>query len=158
MNITPEQIRALNAGAEADRLAAEFIMGWKWYWWQGAGERRYRALCHPSRPPAPNRSHRWSMEEDGDIPIDTLSKMPAFSSYWEAMEQLVIQMRQRDWEWGMYSTKSGFMAGFSKTITLDGNAKFIKERAEESGAPLAVVKAALLALVAEKEATNDIRI
>lgn len=36
MNITPEQIRALRAGIEADRLAAEFIMGWKWYWWLAA--------------------------------------------------------------------------------------------------------------------------
>ena len=30
MNITPEQIRALRAGIEADRLAAEYIFEWKW--------------------------------------------------------------------------------------------------------------------------------
>lgn len=145
MNITPEQIRALNAGAEADRLAAEFIMGWKWYWWQGAGERRYRALCHPSRPPAPNRSYRWSMKEDGDIPIDALSKMPAFSSYWEAMEQIVTQMRARGFRCTIYIGTS--------TVVSFNNAWTCGE-ALESGAPLAAVKAALLALCAEQEASN----
>ncbi len=70
------------------------------------------------------------------------------------MKQVVIQMRARDWAWGVYSTKFGFMVGFDKTVKRGGDAKFIKERVEESGAPLAVVKAALLALCAEQEAGN----
>ncbi len=46
------------------------------------------------------------------------------------------------------------MVGFDKTVKRGGDAKFIKERVEESGAPLAVVKAALLALRAAQEAGN----
>lgn len=155
MNITPEQIRALRAGRTADRLAAEYVMGWKWFWWPAwDGAHKWRKLAPPDCEP--HLEYKLWSPADGDMAVwnNTGVSPPDYSSDWDAMEQVVIQMRQRGWEWGMYSTKSGFMAGFSKTITLDGNAKFIKERAEESGAPLAVVKAALLALVAEKEANN----
>lgn len=154
MNITPEQIRALRAGIETDRLAAEYVMGWKWYWWQGAdGIRTWRKLFSPDRAPHPSYKP-WS-PADGDMPVwDIGVNPPGYSSYWEAMEQIVIQMRQRGWDWGIYSTKSGFMVGFNKTVKRGGDAKFIKERVEESSAPLATVKAAILALVAEQEASN----
>lgn len=154
MNVTPEQIRALRAGVKANWLAAEFIMGWKWYWWPAtSGVHEWRNLLSPDREPGPSYKP-WS-PADGDMPIwGTGVNPPDYSSDWNAMEQVVIQMRQRGWDWGIYSTKSGFMVGFNKTVKRGGNAKFIKERAEESGAPLAVVKAALLALCAEQEAKN----
>ena len=154
MNITPEQIRALRAGGEADQLAAEYVLGWKWYWWTAAdGIHTWRKLFSPDRAPHP--SYKPWTPADGDVPIATVNlELPAYSSDWDAMEQVVIQMRVRGWAWGTYSTKSGFLVGFDRTVKRGGDAKFIKERVEENGAPLAVVKAALLALIAEQEAIN----
>lgn len=154
MNITLEQIRALRAGIEADQLAAEYIFEWKWFYRPATpdGQIAIRMLV-PSDVEPPPHLKPWT-PADGECGIVEIVRPAAFSSDWNAMEQVVIQMRQRGWEWGTYSTKSGFMVGFDKTVKRGGDAKFIKERVEENGAPLAVVKAALLALCAEHEGSN----
>lgn len=149
MNITPEQIRALNAGTEADRLAAEYVMGWKWYWWLAAdGIHVWRMLVSPDRAPHP--SYKLWTPADGNIPISTVNlDLPAFSSEWDAMEQVVIQMRQRGWEWALFSIEAGLFV-----VNFRSRKGEVSGEAVESGAPLATLKAALLALVAEQETSN----
>lgn len=145
--ITPEQIRALNAGAEADRLAAEYVMGWKWYWWTAwDGAHMWRKMVPPDRQP--HTSYKLWSPADGDLPVlDFSPHPPAYSSNWDAMEQIVIQMRRQGWRWTLFCNEiEGFVASFSKP------ALFIGGKAKESGAPLATLKAALLALIAEREA------
>lgn len=152
--ITPEQIRALRAGTEADRLAAEYVMGWKWYWWTAwDGAHKWRNLLSPDREPGP--SYKLWTQADGDMPVwDFGPDLPAYSSSWDAMEQVVIQMRRQGWRWTLFCNEiegdeePWFVASFSKP------ALFIGGKAKASGAPLAAVQAALLALVAEQEANN----
>lgn len=148
-NITPEQICALRAGIEADRLAAEYVMGWRWYWWTAwDGAHKWRKLLSPDREPGPSYKP-WS-PADGDMPVwDFGPDLPAYSSSWDAMEQIVIQMRAKGWEWALFSIEAGlFVVNFrSRKGEVSGDVV-------ESGAPLATLKAALLALCAEQEASN----
>lgn len=148
MNITPEQIHTLHAGIEADRLTAEYVFGWKWYWWAAVdGIHTWRRLVSPDRAPHP--SYRLWTLADGDIPIFNL-ELPAYSSDWSAMEQVVIQMRRQGWRWTLFCNEEEpwFVASFSKPE------RFIGGKAKESDAPLAAVKAALLALRAEQKPGN----
>lgn len=139
--ITPEQICALRAGIEADRLAAEYIFGWRWFYRPAKPNEQIalRTLA-PGDVEPPQHLKPWT-PADGECGIVEIVRPAAFSSEWDAMEQIVIQMRQRGWLWLIYSTKAGFVASFGKQEPFG--------EAMESGAPLATLKAALLALCAE---------
>lgn len=152
--ITSEEVKALQVGLEADCLVAEHLLGWKWYWWTAAdGIHTWRRLVSPDCAPHP--SYKPWTPADGDVPIATVNlDLPNYSSDWDAMEQIVIQMHAKgwewalfSWEWALFSIEAGFVTAFRKDGGLSGEAA-------ESGAPLAVVKAALLALVAEQEVGN----
>ena len=168
MNITPEQIRALNAGAEADHLAAEYIFEWKWFYRPATPDEHIAIrMLVPSDVEPPPHLKPWT-PADGECGIVEIVRPADFSSDWDAMKQIVIQMRAKGWEWAIFSIKAGlFVVKFckgeisSEAVAFSTQAKATAitsplslRHCAESGAPLAVVKAALLALCAEQEAGN----
>lgn len=147
--ITPEQIRALRAGIEADRLAAEYIFGWQWLYRPAKPNEQIaiRTLAPGDVEPPPHLKP-WT-PADGECGIVEIVTPAAFSSEWDAMEQIVIQMRAKGWEWALFSIEAGLFV-----VNFRSRKGEVSGEAAESGAPLATVKAALLALVAEQEANN----